>query len=484
MTKEIFINRTAFETRLALVEDKVLQQIHIDRDEEPSLVGNIYKAKVLRVMPGMQSAFVDIGSDRNAFIPIDNIFRAKPGDKILDILGEGQDILVQVVKDPINKKGALVTTDLSIATDYLVYRHGRTKPGISAQIKQKEERSRLNDLLNTIVSAVTLPERLTGNFIVRSAAEGITDDELTSDINSLIKIWRSIESLRVQKSPVTVYQNTQKFQSLIANMLDQGATKITVDCEIYWKKLNDWCDLHSRGVNKIFELYSGEGHLFDMYQIEDQINAALNLEVALDCGGYLVIEETEALSVIDVNTGSFIGESIDHNTFLRVNLEAALECVKQIKLRHLTGIIIIDFIDMQNSDHRSQVLKQLKNAFSQDSDISIISDFTELGLVQVARKKTRKSLRQIVCEPCNHCETKGVIKSEETLCLEIFRELTKIDSNCVSRSIEIYASDAVIKLLENKYSTQLNDFTNRTNCDVKLIIERSLQSNQFNIIPA
>ena len=210
MTKEIFINRTAFETRLALVEDKVLQQIHIDRDEEPSLVGNIYKAKVLRVMPGMQSAFVDIGSDRNAFIPIDNIFRAKPGDKILDILGEGQDILVQVVKDPINKKGALVTTDFSIATDYLVYRHGRTKPGISAQIKQKEERSRLNDLLNTIVSAVTLPERLTGNFIVRSAAEGITDDELTSDINSLIKIWRSIESLRVQKSPVTVYQNTQK----------------------------------------------------------------------------------------------------------------------------------------------------------------------------------------------------------------------------------------------------------------------------------
>ena len=484
MTKEIFINRTAFETRLALVEDKVLQQIHIDRDEEPSLVGNIYKAKVLRVMPGMQSAFVDIGSDRNAFIPIDNIFRAKPGDKILDILGEGQDILVQVVKDPINKKGALVTTDLSIATDYLVYRHGRTKPGISAQIKQKEERSRLNDLLNTIVSAVTLPERLTGNFIVRSAAEGINDDELTSDINSLIKIWRSIESLRVQKSPVTVYQNTQKFQSLIANMLDQGATKITVDCEIYWKKLNDWCDLHSRGVNKIFELYSGEGHLFDMYQIEDQINAALNLEVALDCGGYLVIEETEALSVIDVNTGSFIGESIDHNTFLRVNLEAALECVKQIKLRHLTGIIIIDFIDMQNSDHRFQVLKKLKNAFSQDSDISIISDFTELGLVQVARKKTRKSLRQIVCEPCNHCEAKGVIKSEETLSLEIFRELTKIDSNCVSRSIEIYASDAVIKLLENKYSTQLNDFTNRTNCDVKLIIERSLQSNQFNIIPA
>ena len=484
MTKEIFINRTAFETRLALVEDKVLQQIHIDRDEEPSLVGNIYKAKVLRVMPGMQSAFVDIGSDRNAFIPIDNIFRAKPGDKILDILGEGQDILVQVVKDPINKKGALVTTDLSIATDYLVYRHGRTKPGISAQIKQKEERSRLNDLLNTIVSAVNLPERLTGNFIVRSAAEGIIDDELTSDINSLIKIWRSIESLKVQKSPVTVYQNTQKFQSLIANMLGQGVTKITVDCEIYWKKLNDWCDLHSRGVNKIFELYSGEGHLFDMYQIEDQINAALNLEVALDCGGYLVIEETEALSVIDVNTGSFIGESIDHNTFLRVNLEAALECVKQIKLRHLTGIIIIDFIDMQNSDHRSQVLKQLKNAFSQDSDISIISDFTELGLVQVARKKTRKSLRQIVCEPCNHCETKGVIKSEETLCLEIFRELTKIDSNCVSRSIEIYASDAVIKLLENKYSTQLNDFTNRTNCDIKLIIERSLPSNQFNIVPA
>lgn len=483
MTKEIFINRIAFETRLALVEDKVLQQIHIDRDEEPSLVGNIYKAKVLRVMPGMQSAFVDIGSDRNAFIPVDNIFRAKPGDKILDILGEGQDILVQVVKDPINKKGALVTTDLSIATDYLVYRHGRTKPGISAQIKKKEERSRLNDLLNTIVSAVNLPERLTGNFIVRSAAEGITDDELTSDINSLIKIWRSIESLRVQKSPVNVYQNTQKFHSLIANMLGQGATKITVDCEIYWKKLNEWRDLHCRGVNTIFELYSGEGHLFDMYQIEDQINAALNPKVVLDCGGYLVVEETEALSVIDVNTGSFIGESIDNNTFLTVNLEAALECVKQIKLRNLTGIIIIDFIDMQKPDHRSRVLKQLKKAFSQDSDIRIISDFTELGLVQVSRKKTCKSLRQIICEPCNHCGAKGVIKSKETLSLEIFRELSKIDFNSVPRSIEIYASDAVIKLLEKKYSTQLSDFTNSTNSDVKLNIMRSHKSDQFNIIP-
>ena len=484
MTKEIFINCSPFENRLALLEDAVLQYIHIDRQEAPSIVGNIYKAKVLRVMPGMQAAFVDIGSERNAFIHIDNIFGVDADDQITDILNNGQDILVQAIKDPVNNKGALLTTDLSIATQYLVYRHGRKKPGISAQIKQQQERSRLNDLLDSIVSSVNLPSRLTGNFILRSAAEGITGDELTSDINSLIKIWRSIESLRVQKSPVTVYQESHKFQSLIAKMLGLGVNKITVDCAEYLQKLNDWCDLDSRAANTIFELHNGECHLFDTYQIENQINAALNLQVALDCGGYLVIEETEALSVIDVNTGSFIGESIDHNTFLKVNLEAASECAKQIKLRNLTGIIIIDFIDMQNPEHRSQVLKKLKNAFSQDSEKSIISDFTELGLIQIARKRTSKSLRQIVCEPCSHCEAKGVIKSKQTLSIEILRELIKIESNCVWSCLEIHASDAVIKLLKDKYSTQLNDFTARTNCDVKLIVEQSIQTNQFNIIPA
>lgn len=484
MTKEIFINHTTFETRLALVEDGLLQQIHIDRGEEPSLVGNIFKAKVLRIMPGMQSAFVDIGSKRNGFIPIDNISRAKVSDKISDLLREGQEILVQVVKDPVNKKGALLTTDLSIATDYLVYRHGRAKLGISAKIKHKQERSRLNDLMDSIMSELELPESLKGNFIVRSAAEGVTSNELTTDIGCLIDIWQSIESLRVQKSPVAVYQEAHTFQRIISGMFGLGIDKITVDCGDFLKQLDQWFNQDSRVTKMQTELFTAQGNMFDSCQIEKQIDAALNKQVALDCGGHLVIEQTEALSVIDVNTGSFIGDSIDEKTFYKVNLEAAIESARQIKLRNLSGIIIIDFIDMQNSDHRCKVLKQLKNAFLEDPINSKISDFTEFGLVQIARKRTSKSLGQILCAPCDHCESKGVVKSEETLSLEIVRELITISSSCAWKSIVICASNNIIEILKDRYSTQLNDFKSRTNCDVKLSIDRAIKSNQFNIIPA
>ena len=210
MTKEIFINCTSTETRLALVENAVLRQIHIDRQESLSLVGNIYKAKVLRVMPGMQAAFVDIGDKRNAFIHIDDIHRANPGAKISDILRDGQDLLVQVVKDPVNKKGALLTTDLSIATEYLVYRQGRSKPGISLQIKPKSERTRLNNMMDSMLSTMALPESLSGNFIMRSAAEGVTQNQLDQDITALLNIWQSIESLRVKKSPTILYKVAEK----------------------------------------------------------------------------------------------------------------------------------------------------------------------------------------------------------------------------------------------------------------------------------
>jgi ribonuclease G len=483
MTKEIFINHMPFETRLALIDDGVLQQIHIDRNDEPSLVGNIYKAKVLRVMPGMQSAFVDIGSERNAFLPIDNIPRAKAGDKIADILRDGQEILVQVVKDPVNKKGALLTTDLSIATDYLVYRHGRSKPGISVKIKQKQERSRLNELMDSIISSSELPESLRGNFIVRSAADGISANELTADINCFIDIWQSIEVLKLQKSPIVVYQESHRFHRLINAMFAQGINRLTVDCAEFLKQINQWCDLESHEPKIHAELFAAKGNVFDSYQIEEQINAALDVEVALDCGGYLVIEQTEALSVIDVNTGSYIGDSADKNTFYKVNIEAAIESAKQIRLRNLSGIIIIDFIDMQNVDHRRKVLKELKNAFLDDPISNKISDFTEFGLVQIARKRTSRSLSQILCAPFKHSEARGVNKSEETLCLEIIRELIKIESNCAWKSIEICTSSAIIEILNNKYSTQLNDFKSSTHCDVKLSPDRAMKSNQYNIIP-
>lgn len=484
MKKEIFINSTLSETRIALVENALLQQIHIDRQENPSLVGNIYKAKVLRVMPGMQAAFVDIGLERNAFIHIDDIHRANSDNKITDILRDGQDLLVQVVKDPINKKGALLTTDLSIATDFLVYRHGRSKPGISLQIKPKTERERLNQIIGSIISETPLPESLKGNFIVRSAAEGVDENQLTQDIATILTIWHSIDSLRAKKSPALVYTVAEKNQHLATQMLSHGVDQIIIDSCGFFEKLDAWFEQNPRVEKPALKLYEENKNLFDTYELEGQINAALSSKVDLDCGGYLVVEETEAMVVIDINSGSFIGKSIDQRIYLEVNLEAAEACARQVRLRNLSGIIIIDFIDMQNADHRRQVLQKLRQAFSQDSVTTIISDFTELGLVQVARKRTSRSLSQILCAPCNHCDAKGYVKSDETLIFEIIRQLSNLQTDKNRAAVEIYASAAVVKKIENQYVSLINEYKVRANCDVKLYIENSISGEQFNIIPA
>jgi ribonuclease G len=484
MTKEIFINCTLSETRLALVDNAALQQIYIDRQENTSLVGNIYKAKVLRVMPGMQAAFVDIGCERNAFIHIDDIHRASCGDKITDVLRDGQELLVQVAKDPVNKKGALLTTDLSIATDYLVYRQGRSKPGCSLQIKSKSERIRLNKLMKSTLSAAALPESLSGNFIMRSAAEGITENQLAQDMANLLDIWQSIDELRVKKSPAILYKIAEHNQRIISEMLNLGIERITVDCPDSFEKIEHWFGQSSSLDKPEIRLFKQNENLFDIYELEKQINAALCSEVPLMCGGSLVIEQTEALAVIDVNSASFIGESIDQKTYFEVNLEAAVEAARQIILRNLSGIIIIDFIDMQNADYRRQVLQKLKQAFSQDRIKTVIYGYTELGLVQIARKRTRQSLSQALCVPCSHCDARGYVKSEETIVFEILRHLSNFQPNGKRAAVEIYACESVIKKIENKYAKQLNEFKVRVNCDVKLCINGSMFSDQFNIIPA
>jgi ribonuclease G len=483
MTKEIFINCTFSETRVALVENTILQQIHIEREETPSLVGNIYKGKVHRVMPGMQAAFVNIGVERNAFIHIDDIHNANSNDKIANILRDGQDLLVQVIKDPVKKKGALLTTDIAITNDYLVYRHGCPNPGISLKIKSKSERNRLNELLDSIVSAIKLPDSLVGNFIIRSAAEGISESQLSVYIKALATIWQSIESLRVNKSPVPLYQESQKKLPLVTAMLPLGIHTITSDSADILEALELWCNQNTHFEKPLFKFQKNSENLFDSYQIEGQINEALKANVSLNCGGILVIEETEALSVIDVNTGSFIGESTDQNTFLSVNLEAAIESARQIILRNLCGIIIIDFIDMQKASHRLQVLQQLKQAFSQDKVNTVVLDFTELGLIQIARKRTSQSLSQILGSTSRHYDEKKVIKSDETLCFDIFRQILNIESKGHWTMIEIHASATVIEKIKNKYSKALNQLQDRACCDVKLCIEGSMPSDQFKIIP-
>ena len=483
MTKEIFINCTATETRLALTENGVLQQIHIDRQENPSLVGNIYKAKVLRVMPGLQAAFVDIGHKRNAFIHIDHIHRVSSGDRIGNILRDGQELLVQVLKDPVNEKGALLTTDLSIANGYFVYRQGRTKPGVSLQIKDSVERARLGEIVNSMLPDASLPERFTGNFILRSAAEGATETELAQELQNIISICQTVDSLRVKKSPTILHSAADQKQHLVTSMLKLGIDKIITDSPDFLEKIKSWFEQSPPSHQPEIELFQQSNNLFDTYRLEEQINAALCSIVELDCGGYLVVEETEALVAVDVNSGSFIGKSTDQSTYVEVNLEAAVESARQIRLRNLSGIIIIDFIDMHSDKHRHQVLQQLRQSFSQDSTKTVISDFTELGLVQIARKRKHPSLSQVLCAHCGQCDARGYVKSDATLSFEILRQLWNLKPNRECSTVEIYASEAVIEKLENKYAQQVNEFKVKTNCDVKLCTEHSISSEQFKIIP-
>mgnify|MGYP002632835106 CR=1 FL=1 len=483
MTKEILINRTSTEIRLALVEDAELQTIVIDRGESQSLVGNIYKAKVLRVMPGMQAAFVDIGEERSAFLPIDDILRASSGDKISDILRPGQDLLVQVVKDPVNKKGALLTTDFSIASKYLVYRHGRKKSGVSMQIKDKTERDRLHQLILTATKQMDRPETFKGNFILRSVAEGLSANQLDSEIKFLLHLWQSLSEKKLNKAPFKLYQEFPLYKQVIRDMLGLTIDRIRVDCSELLKELTVFCSQIVGSDENIFELHSAKCNLFDHCHIERQIKNALNLSVSLSCGGYLVIEETEALTAIDVNTGSYIGAGNDHQTYLEVNLEAAVEAARQIRLRNISGIIIIDFIDMAIAEHRHQVLVQLKQVLAKDAVKTMTCDFTELGLVQIARKRSSQSLSALLCEPCSHCQSKGVVKSEETISYEILRELLKINPADL-KSVEVYAAASIVQQLHNKHIAKIGEIEKNIGCKVNLCTESSVPVHQFNIIQA
>ena len=450
MSKEVLINRVSGETRVAVLDNNLLEQIVIERDVQQSLVGNIYKAKVIRVIPGMQVAFLDIGDKRSAILHIDNLHLAKKDTGIESLLSSGQNLLVQVVKDPVKDKGAVLTTDLSIPSHSLVYRQSRKKLAISRQIKDVAERDRLAELFASAVSKADAPEGFSGHFIIRSVAEGLSEDQLLFDMQLLHRLWNDISEKRLEKSPVLVHTAPPIYQRLIEDSINLEPLKITVDCSEIYQDLNQLSQHYASNIAvELIDDYQRKD-LFDRNHIESQINEALEQKVALECGGTLVIEETEALSVIDVNSASYLGDTDDQKAYLKVNLEAADTAVKQICLRNLSGIIIIDFIDMADSASEHQVLKRLKQAFARDRTQPTILDFTALGLVQIARKRTGLSLSQTLCAPSNKTRTKGVKKSDDTLVFEILRQLSSKAVSSSSKAIEIHASQAVIEQLQKK----------------------------------
>ncbi len=484
MSHEILINVTPQETRVAMLEQGVVQELHIERSSARGLVGNIYVGRVARVLPGMQSAFVEIGLERAAFLHVADIWEhrqnghghdSKPIERILH---EGQSLLVQVIKDPIGTKGARLSTQVSLAGRLLVYLPQDSHIGISQRIEDEAERESLRGKLQQL-----LPEGMAGGFIIRTMAETATERELQNDIEYLTKLWHDLTAKSASLPvPSPIYQDLSLAQRVLRDMATEESVRILVDSRETYQKMLDFAEQYTRAIVQQIDHYSGDRPLFDLNGVEDEIQKALARRVELKSGGYLIIDQTEAMTTIDVNTGGFVGGRSFDDTIFKTNLEAAQVIARQLRLRNLGGIIIIDFIDMENADHRAAVLQEFNKALDRDRTRLTVNGFTQLGLVEMTRKRTRESLAHILCEPCMTCGGRGEIKTAQTVCYEILRDVVRESKQFSAREFRILASQSVIDLFldeESQSLAQLGDFIGKP---ISLQVETLYTQEQYDVI--
>ena len=482
MDAEILMNVTPTETRVAIVENGVLQEIFIERTNHRGLVGNIYKGKVVRVLPGMQAAFVDIGLERSAFIHVADLVGGAENDAIAQLIHEGQSLIVQVTKDPIGTKGARLTTELSIPSRYLVYMPDNQHLGISQRIDDEHERERLKSLVQQCLTAEKFDEGNEG-IIVRTAAEGVGEEEIVADIRYLHRLWRKLtERIKDNKAPSLIYSELPLSLRTLRDYARPEVSKILIDSRETLQRIEQFVQQYVPEVADRLEYYQGPRPIFELYSVEDEIQRALERKVPLKSGGYLVIEQTEAMATIDVNTGGFVGRRNLEETIFKTNLEAATAIGRQLRLRNLGGIIILDFIDMVDPEHQRQVLRMLEKVLEKDHTKTKISGVSELGLVEMTRKRTRESLEQLLMEACPHCDGLGSVKTVETLCYEIFREILREERAYEAESYLILASQAIIDRLLDEDSNGLADLEAFINKEIKLQVESQYVQDQYDII--
>jgi ribonuclease G len=482
VSEEILINVTPQETRVAVIQQGVVQEVQIERTSARGWVGNIYMGRVVRVLPGMQSAFVDIGGARAAFLHVADLWghrqegtEAKPIERLLS---EGQNLMVQVIKDPIGTKGARLSTQISLAGRLLVYLPQESHIGISQRIEDEEERQHLRDKLQQL-----LPPDITGGFIIRTMAEAASDRELTTDIEYLRKLWSDIQEKAKSAAPAAaLYQDLNLGLRVARDFVNDDTTRILIDSRETFQKVQGFAQEFTPNVALRVEHYSGERPLFDLYAVEDEIEKALARRVDLKSGGYLIIDQTEALTTVDVNTGGFVGGRSFDDTIFKTNLEAAQVAARQLRLRNLGGIIIVDFIDMDNEEHKNAVLNEFRKALARDRTRMTVNGFTQLGLVEMTRKRTRESLAHVLCEPCPVCEGRGELKTAQTVCYQILRELLREARQFDAREFRILASQFVIDMFldeESQSLAMLSDFIGKP---VSLQVESQYNQEQFDIV--
>ena len=497
MAEELLINVNDFETRVALLSGGAVQELHLARANGYSLTGNIYLGKVERIVAGMQAAFVDIGLERPGFLHARDIEGPRlmlgetpeePTD-IRQVLREGQQLLVQVAKDPIAGKGARLTTQLAIASRYIVLMPFNAHIGISQRIDGDEERDRLR----TLIDARRQAQNVGMGFIARTAAEGVAEAVIDTEIRVLARIWDKIlEKQRQVGCPGIVYQEIPLHIRVVRDLAGPDLAHIHIDDRETYQRVREFVvDFLPEFIERV-HLYDQPRPLFERHGAEAELSRALGKRVQLKSGGHLIVEQTEAMITIDVNTGGFLGANKLEDTVFRTNLEAAQVIPRQLRLRNLGGIIVIDFIDMMEEEHQRQVLRALEKACEADPARIRIEGFSSLGLVQMSRKRTRESLIQQVCQPCGECSGLGVVKSPESTCIEIFRAvLHDARARCGRHDIEqqpdsgdflIRSSEAVVDRLLDEDSSQLAALCEKTGRGVQIQVEPSYGPGQFDIV--
>ncbi len=482
MSEEILINVTPPETRVAVVENGVLQELIIERLLQKGLVGNIYKGVVCRVLPGMQAAFVDIGLGKAAFLHLSDFsskeLESKGSDNIEHYLKEGQSVLVQVTKDPLGSKGARLTTEISIPSRYQVYMPHAKNCGVSQRIECEVERVRLCACMEAYQK-----KNETGGFIARTAAECVEEAVLVSDMTFLLKLWEAIlEKSKKAPDKSLIHEDLPLSIRTLRDLYKEGIEKVRVDSRETYHKLVEFADVFVPDIVPVIEHYSGERPLFDIYNIEDEIAKALERRVQLKSGGYLVFDQTEAMTTIDVNTGGYVGGRNLEETIYKTNLEAAQTICRQLHLRNLGGIIIIDFIDMKSDEHKKQVLDALQRHLDRDHAKTKITEVSVLGLVEMTRKRTRESLEHILCETCPACSGRGVLKTAETICLEIFREIIREVRQYKVKQILVLAANEVVELLLDEEADMLAELEVFLGISIKFRSEAEYNQEQYDVV--
>lgn len=482
MSDELFINATPMECRVALTEDGVVNEVFVERTLKRGLVGNIYKGKVVRVLPGMQAAFVDIGLSRTAFLHINDMVwpKGKTTPNVFELLQQGQIITVQVMKDMLGTKGARLTTDISLPSRYLVLMPFGNHIGISQRIESEEERERLRHIIENIKTKYLLP----GSVIVRTAAEGIDEAAIDQDMAYLSKLWNYIQ--RKKRSllvPSLVFEELPLPQRVVRDLSLDKTEKIYVDSEDVFIKLKEFISEFMPQMENRLIHYVEDQPLFDVHHIEEDIQKALQIRIALKSGGYLMIDQTEAMTTIDVNTGSYVGGRSLEDTVYRTNMEATEVIGRQLRLRNLGGIIIIDFIDMQEEIHRAEVLKYFEAVLEKDHAKTKITQVSELGLIEMTRKRTRESLEHLLCDSCPTCHGRGFVKTAETVCYEIFREMMRFTRTYPHQTgFVVVASPVVIDRLLTEEVVAVQDLSHLFERSIKLQVETLYTQEQYDII--